>query len=165
MTSRQRYNIRRKKQRAINRALGITSRGTQVDAWKKSNRCSQDPHEECRTCGTTNRSFKTDTSRHGTKFSYWRCKTCDANVARERHAKKKHDPVYQAKKNHHRNLYRARLSIPCDADLVKLKEIYENCPEGYEVDHIIPLSRGGLHHQDNLQYLTREQNRSKSNRI
>lgn len=31
-----------------------------------------------------------------------------------------------------------------------------NRPKGYEVDHIIPISLGGTHHRDNLQYLTRE---------
>jgi len=46
-----------------------------------------------------------------------------------------------------------------------IKKIYETCPEGYEVDHIIPLSRGGLHHEDNLQYLTIAENRRKGNRI
>ena len=165
MNSRERFNEKRRKKRAINRALGITSRGTQVGAWKKTNKISQDPQEECRTCGTTNRRFRQDKSRHGTEFSYWKCVTCENTMARERHAKKKHDPVYRGKKNTHRNAYRARLSIPHNADLVKINEIYKNCPDGHEVDHIIPLSRGGLHHQDNLQYLTREQNRSKSNKI
>jgi 5-methylcytosine-specific restriction endonuclease McrA len=51
-----------------------------------------------------------------------------------------------------------------DADTAKIKEIYTNCPDGYEVDHINPLSLGGLHHEDNLQYLPWRVNRSKSNR-
>ena len=54
---------------------------------------------------------------------------------------------------------------PCDADPEKIKEIYLNCPPGYEVDHIIPISKGGLHHQDNLQYLTVFENRSKGNKL
>ena len=29
----------------------------------------------------------------------------------------------------------------------------ENCLTGYHVDHIQALAKGGLHHQDNLQYL------------
>ena len=51
------------------------------------------------------------------------------------------------------------------ADRNLIKEFYKNTPDGYEVDHIIPLSGGGLHHQDNLQYLTKEENRRKSNKI
>ena len=35
----------------------------------------------------------------------------------------------------------------------------------YEVDHIIPISKGGLHHQNNLQVITRTENRSKGNKI
>ena len=34
-----------------------------------------------------------------------------------------------------------------------------------EVDHIIPVSLGGLHHQDNLQYLTPDENKRKGNRV
>lgn len=49
-----------------------------------------------------------------------------------------------------------------------IKEFYANCPEGYEVDHIIPL-RGvtvsGLHVISNLQYLLKEDNRVKSNKF
>ncbi len=49
------------------------------------------------------------------------------------------------------------------SDKQKIREIYINCPVGYEVDHIVPLSKGGLHHQDNLQYLLKEENRRKGN--
>ena len=35
----------------------------------------------------------------------------------------------------------------------------------YHVDHIIPLSKDGLHHEDNLQILTAHQNMSKGNSI
>ncbi|MBK1969831.1 MULTISPECIES: HNH endonuclease [Brevundimonas] len=34
----------------------------------------------------------------------------------------------------------------------------------YHVDHIIPLSRGGLHHQDNLQVMRADFNLRKSNK-
>src|SRR6266566_69942 len=47
----------------------------------------------------------------------------------------------------------------------QLYKIYANCPKGYEVDHIIPISKTGLHHPDNLQYLTISENRKKSNKI
>ena len=35
----------------------------------------------------------------------------------------------------------------------------------HEVDHIIPLSRGGSHSPDNIQVITAEENRKKSNNI
>lgn len=54
------------------------------------------------------------------------------------------------------------------ADLQVIRDFYENCPEGHEVDHIVPL-RGktvsGLHVIDNLQYLPKQDNRLKGNRF
>ena len=70
-------------------------------------------------------------------------------------------------KNYHANLRRARKlkQTPKWADLNKIKEIYLNCPEGCEVDHIHPLSKGGLHVHYNLQYLSISENRSKGAKI
>ena len=65
---------------------------------------------------------------------------------------------------------RAKLlkAIPKFANLNKIKEIYKNCPKGYEVDHIIPLQGknvSGLHVETNLQYLPIRENRVKSNKL
>lgn len=64
--------------------------------------------------------------------------------------------------------YRAtqKQALPEWVSLKDLKIIYNNCPDSYEVDHIIPLQGknvSGLHVPWNLQYLTREQNAFKSN--
>lgn len=53
---------------------------------------------------------------------------------------------------------RKRNATPPDSDLELIKKIYENCPQGYHVDHIIALASNGLHHQDNLQYLPISEN-------
>ncbi len=45
---------------------------------------------------------------------------------------------------------------------ILIGRFYKNCPNGYEVDHIIPISRGGKHILSNLQYLTKEENKRKS---
>lgn len=57
-------------------------------------------------------------------------------------------------------------ATPSWANIEKINEIYSNVPEGYEVDHIVPLNSKyvcGLHCEFNLQYLTPFENQSKKN--
>jgi len=59
-------------------------------------------------------------------------------------------------------------AIPKWCNLDRIKEIYKNCPKGYHVDHIVPLQGKnvcGLHVENNLQYLTAEQNIAKGNKL
>ena len=81
----------------------------------------------------------------------------------------------QGKCNAHGANYRARRlnQTPKDADkeLVELK--YKLCSQlnrgagwqAFNVDHTIPLTKGGLHHEDNLQILPAYINRIKSNKL
>lgn len=58
-------------------------------------------------------------------------------------------------------------ATPKWADLVKIRQIYERCPAGMHVDHIVPL-RGknvcGLHVEYNLQVLPASDNCRKNNK-
>ena len=63
--------------------------------------------------------------------------------------------------------YRAKHQFILDptADKNIIDKIYNNTPCGFHVDHIIPLTRGGKHHQDNLQYLLASDNHKKNNKL
>ena len=66
------------------------------------------------------------------------------------------------------NQARKKQACPKWANLQKIKEIYVNCPEGYQVDHIIPITNKnvcGLHVENNLQYLTKLENMRKKNKF
>ena len=57
--------------------------------------------------------------------------------------------------------------MPKWADEYEIGLFYSDCPEGYHVDHIIPLQGklvSGLHVPENLQYLLAEENLAKGNR-
>lgn len=44
-----------------------------------------------------------------------------------------------------------------------IREFYATCPEGYHVDHIVPLSKDGEHRMENLQWLKKSLNLKKHN--
>jgi hypothetical protein len=136
----------------------------------------------CRNCG-----LEKDLSEFGKdkrlklEHKYF-CKSCMStkyNNTRKIWKSKNKDKVKQQNrkyKNKHRKELSFRESLrqafkikatPKWANLNNIKEIYKNCPKGYQVDHIIPL-RGkdvsGLHVENNLQYLTASENSRKSNR-
>lgn len=81
----------------------------------------------------------------------------------------KHGLSYTSKyKTHNTTKYRMRKrkQMPKWADVKKIQEIYANRPDGYDVDHIIPLKGkmvSGLHVENNLQYLTKQENGRKTN--
>ena len=95
------------------------------------------------------------------------CKRKYCSIACYKHKPKIIDETLIRLKNRIRQAkYRSKKlrQLHPSANSEKVNLIYKNCPPGYEVDHIIPLSLGGWHHEDNLQYLTIEENRRKSNR-
>ena len=63
--------------------------------------------------------------------------------------------------------YRARkLNQTCECcSNEEFIKVYEDRPDGYDVDHIIPLNKGGTHCVDNLQYLTIYDNRAKGDKL
>lgn len=93
---------------------------------------------------------------------------CDEHSKKYRHTDKGRK-AGRIKANKRRAILRN--ALPKWADLEKIKEIYLNCPDGYEVDHEIPL-KGidrltkqhvvcGLHVEYNLQYMKKGDNQKK----
>ena len=104
------------------------------------------------------------------------CVVCKELSNKKRYAENKEKMKAQNKKwqkenkglcNHKTALRKSRKKqqTPPWADLEKIKQIYINCPEGYEVDHKHPLSKGGLHVDYNLQSIPISENRSKGAKL
>lgn len=55
-------------------------------------------------------------------------------------------------------------SVP-EIEKAMIRRFYMDCPKGYAVDHIIPLSKGGRHSLDNMQWLTKSLNSKKHTKI
>ena len=87
------------------------------------------------------------------------CKPRLSVKERKERSKSIHNEAWQ------RYMARKKNQTPNDVNIKELQEFYKNCPTGHEVDHIIPISKGGLHSIENLQYLTISENRKKSNKI
>lgn len=107
-------------------------------------------------------------------IQYKQCCTCDKIMSYTKFCmcKTSKDGVHsECTKCHVARNYRRKEHIaertPPWADLLEISRIYSMCPEGYHVDHVIPL-RGklvsGLHVLENLQYLKIEDNLQKSNK-
>jgi hypothetical protein len=125
-------------------------------------------------CKQCNSMFKPNANRK--TFCSQSCSATYNNTVYVKRKKKDKPPkvirekkVYTEKEKKAKNIatvqaYRARkysATLP-DTDRKLINKIYEMCPDGYEVDHIIALSEGGPHHQDNLQYLPAMENRRKN---
>jgi len=116
-------------------------------------------YRRCYSCKTV-KCYSQMRSRNNT--ADYLCKDCGKAIDSSEKGKKDRK-VREAKRR------ASKLSrTPKWANLDKIKEIYLNCPEGYHVDHIIPLQGklvSGLHVPENLQYLPAHENLSKSNKF
>ena len=97
----------------------------------------------------------------------WQSVTEDTRVKKRASAKKsrKNNLAMDAMKSARRRA-RTKQREPSWNDQLVMRMIYEDCPEGCEVDHIVPMygeNVSGLHVHYNLQYLTKEENCRKGN--
>lgn len=134
----------------------------------------------CREVKNLTEYYKAKGRKHGVQGV---CKECCKKYERDR---RKSDPTFRARLNQKSKEYRqknpeyfkvktaerkaaklrATPSWLTKEHLQEIKDIYLTCPEGYEVDHIVPLQGrnvSGLHVPWNLQHLTKGENRRKGN--
>jgi hypothetical protein len=97
-------------------------------------------------------------------------KNKDIILERKRKYRKENPDIINAQTAKRRA--RIKNAITPDTDFEAIKKLYkeakilkEQTGIPHEVDHIIPLSKDGLHHQDNLQVLTESENRRKYNKL
>ncbi len=114
------------------------------------------------------------------------CKKCSANIIylkrldnnyrkRDLENNKKYRLLNKDKWANKSQKYKAKKlnQTPANIDMSKIQEIYSICAQmnsisincKWHIDHIHPLSKGGLHHQDNLQILDSVANIKKGNKI
>jgi hypothetical protein len=102
---------------------------------------------------------------------YWENNKDKAKQIDDRYNSSEKGRISNATKSANRRA-RVKNQLPSDANFDIIKSIYAECRKisletgiPHEVDHIIPIAKGGLHHQDNLQIITMNENRKKGSNI
>lgn len=130
------------------------------------------PNSKCKVCvSIINKVYRESNPEKWAEYSakHWKRvkgspKQVEANRKKCTTYRKAHPHVFR----YHTSKYRATKlqATPSWANLDKIHTFYLNCPEGFHVDHIIPLQGelvSGLHTIENLQYLSALENIQKSN--
>lgn len=102
---------------------------------------------------------------HPEKANEWRARWRAANPDYKPVRRRRQDPI---KKKAYEGARRARkvMATPAWVEPKELMKIYQECPQGHHVDHVVPLQSllvCGLHVPCNLQYLTASENVRKKN--
>jgi len=148
-----------------------------IDRFQKNDRYKDGHHTWCKDCKLDSQRRHTETNRKWTEKNRARSneikiRYVERNALRVRESKRKwYDANPKLRLENCRRYQAKKLNAtPAWLSMEQIKEIkafYLKCPDGHEVDHIVPL-RGkdvcGLHVPWNLQHLPKSANRQKSNR-
>lgn len=103
--------------------------------------------------------FRTESEKYTSKFCSYSCSQKSRYLGEE-HKRRIRNEIASRRRARQKN----QSPVLSEEEKKRLQEFYLNCPKGYEVDHIIPLAKGGLHHPDNLQILSMSENRKKGSK-
>lgn len=133
-------------------------------------------HQKCSDCKIIKPYIDFHLDKHNPRGYCYHCKSCRVsnNALHYRKASTKESHRRSYEKNYdvirdRQNRYKGErsLRVPYWSQHTLISDFYSKCPEGYQVDHIIPLKGllvSGLHVIENLQYLTTEDNQIKNNK-
>ena len=112
----------------------------------------------CLYCGKVyeTQKFRIESEKYDTKYCSYSCSRKSLYLGEE-HKRKIRNEISARRRARIRN----QTPKLTEEEKQKIQQFYLDCPIGYEVDHIIPISKGGLHHPDNLQIITKTENRKK----
>jgi hypothetical protein len=123
-----------------------------------------DPKNKARVKARVARYMKTDAGK-AAQSKYWASPKGAANSTRYRSTEKGRTAT---RRSNAKRQYAWRKRTPKWVDINAIEEFVLRKPDGYHIDHIIPLRGGnvsGLHVLENLQYLPADKNRAKSNSV
>lgn len=119
--------------------------------------------------------FRLDYAKNSERYSGYKRKFREANREKDRAGSKRWRQANPGKvrANELKRKFRLEQRTPAWVDMTELNTLYLVCPDGMEVDHIVPLDGitvegykvSGLHVLWNLQFLTKSANSGKRNRM
>ena len=140
-----------------------------IDRFHHDHRKKGRRHAKCKACTQVvrNKWRAKNKDKVASYFSNWRINNMDKELERSRRFREKNRSVSNAYASKRRAMLLDQTPDMNKAELVEIEAMYlynHIMPGDWEVDHIVALANGGLHHPSNLQVLTAHDNRSKGAR-